>query len=139
MKNKNVQKSNNEQTNRSATSMIVTYVLLSQKVKSTTLAGFASPRRGPVLRKFQIFARIHFESHRDFSKEPGIISLCLTRNISVRGPVEFFLLNFLTSSCSVEFQTTATIEPSIISTQADIICFPSYSDKPFFHSASHAV
>jgi len=106
----------------------------------TKMKGRASSKGGPVLWKFEFFARIHFEPHRDFSKEPGIISLCLSNNISVRGPVEFSVrgpVEFVFSSCSLEFRTTATIKPPIISTQADIMCFPSY--KPYFHLASYAV
>ena len=52
--------------------------------------------------KISNFARIHFEPHREFTKEQGKISLCLTKNISVCGPVEIFLLGFVSFSCSVE-------------------------------------
>ena len=65
-------------------------------------------------------------------EEPQAIQSNAVRPVHffVRGPVEF-----VSSSCSLEFETTATIEPHIISTQADIMCFP--TNQPYFHFFSH--
>ena len=118
--------SNNEQTTRSAPSMIAKRFSLSHH-KTKDQSRLASSKRRPGLWKFQIFASIHFESHSDFSKEPGIISLCLTKNISVCEPVNFFYIEFclffvlcwISNHCN-----NWTNVANINITQADIMCSP---------------
>ena len=137
MKSKDVQKSNNEQTTRSAPSIWSRlYVLPSQKWRGVPLQTEA------LFSENLNFSREFISNHIVSFPRNQALSHCVCPKIFLYVGLlnflyvgllnlSFFMLSWMWSHCN-NWTTHHQV-----STQADIMWFPSY--KPYFHSASHAV